>query len=168
MDGSVTSGLLESPASLRACIVRLAGEAFALDVRSATEVVVLDDITPVPRASANVLGVANLRGKVMPIVDARPVLGLVGERPGRGGVTGLVIRAGSWQVAVLVDAVEGLEAFGEVDPLPEGERERFGRLAVGRLRHGAEVVTLLDATALLETLRTGARPFDSGAGGDDR
>jgi len=164
MDGSVTSGLLETSASLRACVVRLGGEAFALDVRSAVEVVVLDDITPVPRASAHVLGVANLRGKVMPIVDARPVLGLPGEPPGHGGVTGLVIRAGAWQVAVLVDAAEGLEAFGEVEPLPEGERERFGRLAVGRLQRGTDGVTLLDATALLEALRAGGRPSAPGQG----
>jgi chemotaxis signal transduction protein len=164
MDGAVTSGLLDSPAAVRACVVRLGGEPFALDVRSTVEVVVLDDITPVPRAAAHVLGVANLRGKVMPIVDARPVLGLSGDRPGRSGVTGLVVRAGAWHVAVLVDAVEGLEAFADVSPLPEGARERFGRLAVGRLQRGADDVTLLDATALLEALRTGGRPSAPGQG----
>ena len=129
----------------------------------------LDDITPVPRASAHVLGVANLRGKVMPIVDARPVLGLPGEPPGHGGVTGLVIRAGAWQVAVLVDAAEGLEAFGEVKPLPEGERERFGRLAVGRLQRGTDVVrarcdgTFGSAASRRASLRSGTGEAADGA-----
>ena len=66
----------DAPPTPRACLFALAGARFAVDVRSAREVVVFDDITAVPLASPHLVGVANLRGTVMPIVDVRDMLGL--------------------------------------------------------------------------------------------
>ena len=69
-----------SPAR-RACLVRLGGRSFAVEVVEAREVVVLDAITPVPGAPAPLVGVMNLRGTALPVIEARPLLGL----PVRGG-----------------------------------------------------------------------------------
>ena len=52
-------------------LLYLGGETFAIDVRQAREVVGFEDATPVPLAPPHVLGVANLRGEVVTIVDAR-------------------------------------------------------------------------------------------------
>jgi purine-binding chemotaxis protein CheW len=60
----------------RACVVLLGGRPFAVDVTDAREVVVLETTTPVPGAPAAVIGVMNLRGNVLPVVEARPLLGL--------------------------------------------------------------------------------------------
>src|SRR5262245_18007963 len=128
---------------------------YAFDVRSAEEVVVFDDATPVPRAPAYVLGVANLRGHVVPLVDVRVLLGLPAGRAGRD-LTGLVIKAGGWQVAVNVDEVVGLEEFEQVTPPPDATIVRGRRLVIGALRRGGTVAMLLDAGELLGALRGAA------------
>jgi purine-binding chemotaxis protein CheW len=148
-------GLAVEPAPLlRACLFRLANAAYAVDVRQAREVAVFDEVTRVPRAPDDLLGVANLRGTVMPLVDIRPLLGLGGERLGRGALRTLVIHDGAVQVAVAVEQVVGLEPFDEVAPCDGGE----DGLVAGRLRWQGEPVTLLDAPRLIRALRARLLP----------
>jgi chemotaxis signal transduction protein len=138
----------------RACLFDLAGFRFAVDVRSAREVVLLDEITAVPLAPRHLVGVANLRGTVMPIVDIRTLLDLPVQQPA-SSVRTLVLRAGPLQAAVVVDAVLGLEPFGEISPRELGDTgpAALGRFAAGRVKWGAESVLLLDVPKILEVLR---------------
>lgn len=144
----------------RACVVLLGGRPFAVDVADAREVVVLDATTPVPGAPASVLGVMNLRGNVLPVVEARPLLGLpVRAAPGRGHA--LVLADGERRAAILVERVLGLTAFETVRPLTE--RADHEGLAAGELTaESGGSATLLDARAVLAALR---RPWDGASGG---
>lgn len=54
----------------------LDGEAFATEITKVREVLELIDITPVPRTSASMKGVINLRGNVVPVIDMRLQFGL--------------------------------------------------------------------------------------------
>src|SRR5512144_3330779 len=105
----------ETPPAVRACLCAVSGSRFAVDVRSAREVAVFDELTAVPRAPRHLLGVANLRGTVVPIVDVGPFLGLPDLRPARS-VRTLVLRDGALLAAVVVDNVLGLEPFEAVLP----------------------------------------------------
>ena len=139
----------------RACLFALAGSRFAVDVRSAREVVLFDDLTAVPLAPPHLAGVANLRGTVMPIVDVRGLLGLPESRPGRS-VRTLVVRDGGVQAAMVVDAVLGLEPFEEVLPAdgPATARMRGPRpLMAGWIRWAGETLALLDVPKILAALR---------------
>ncbi|HKW94909.1 MAG TPA: chemotaxis protein CheW [Methylomirabilota bacterium] len=142
--------------TLRACLIALGGSRFAVDVRSAREVAVFEEMTRVPRAPRHLVGVANLRGTVMPIVDARGLLGCLPEvRPARS-VRTLVLRDGAMQAAVVVDAVLGLEPFDEVIPdgSPGAARARGPRPFVASwLSWAGETVPLLDVPRLLAALR---------------
>jgi len=139
----------------RACLFALADSRFAVDVRSAREVVLFDDITAVPLAPRYLVGVANLRGTVMPIVDIRAMLGLPESRPARS-VRTLVVRHGGVQVAMVVDAVLGLEPFDDV-MAPDGPttaRMRGPRpLMAGWIRWAGETLALLDVPKILTALR---------------
>lgn len=95
-------------ASTRACAFTLDGHRFAVDVAAAREVVVFESITPLPLAPSVVLGLANLRGSVMPVVDLAPLLGLP-PREARAQTLGLVLAHGPWKAAAVVDTVLGLE-----------------------------------------------------------
>jgi purine-binding chemotaxis protein CheW len=146
----------EASPALRACLFALSGSRFAVDVRSAREVAVFDELTVVPRAPRQLLGVANLRGSVVPIVDVAPLLGLPELRPARSVHT-LVLRDGALLAAVAVDTVLGLEPFDDVlspeDPgAPRGHGVR--RLLAGWLTWAGEPVALLDAARLLADLRS--------------
>jgi chemotaxis signal transduction protein len=139
----------------RACLFALGGTRFAVDVRSAREVVLFEEITAVPRAPRHLVGVANLRGTVMPIVDVRGLLGLPDSRLGRSLRT-LVVRDGAVQAAVVVDAVLGLEPFEDVVPTesPTVARVRGPRhLMAGWIQWAGETLALLDVPKILASLR---------------
>jgi purine-binding chemotaxis protein CheW len=153
--------LPEAPAApvRRACVVLLGGRPFAVDVAEAREVVVLDTTTPVPGAPAPVIGVMNLRGSVLPVVEARPLLGLPVRSGGPRG-RALVLADGDRRAAILIERVLGLGTLDEVEPLPAPDASG---LTVGLLPGDAgDRPTLLDARAVLAALR---RPWDSTAGG---
>jgi purine-binding chemotaxis protein CheW len=158
-DVSAVEAVTERPPARRACVVLLGGRPFAVDVLQAREVVVLDATTPVPGAPASVIGVMNLRGNVLPVVEARPLLGLPTpstlERP-----RALVLADGEHQAAIVIERVVGLATFDALQPAadPAG-----GGLAVGELvdDSGARA-TVLDGPALLGAVR---RAWDSTSGG---
>jgi purine-binding chemotaxis protein CheW len=145
----------DAPAAPRACLFALAGARFAVDVRSAREVVLFDDITAVPLAPPHLVGVANLRGTVMPIVDVRELLGLPESRPGRA-VRTLVVRDGVVQAALVVDTVLGLEPYEQVVP-PDSPTERGPRaLMAGWIQWAGETLPLLDVPKILAALHPSA------------
>lgn len=150
------AGLPEAPPTRRACVVLLGGRPFAVDVMAAREIVVLDTTTRVPGAPASVLGVMKLRGSVLPVVEARPLLGLPAHlRSDRA----LVLDDGERCAAVVIEGVVGLAPLDEVDPVPAAA----GDLAVGEVvAETGNRPALLDAPALLAAIR---RAWDPGPGG---
>src|SRR5206468_11696801 len=92
----------------RACMVTLAGYRFAVEVRYAREVVVFDECTIVPLAPAYLLGVANLRGNIMPVVDVRPLLGMAPAVAGHD-VRALVVERDTVKIGLSIDVLLGVE-----------------------------------------------------------
>ena len=156
------------PPARRACVVMLGGRPFAVDVTEAREVVVLDVTTPVPGAPSALVGVMNLRGSVLPVVEARPLLG-VPVRAAVGRPRAVVLADGAHRAAILIERVLGLSAFDQVQPPADGGAP--GPLSLGELvDEGGERATVLDARALLSAVRRGwdpdvshAVPVDPGA-----
>jgi len=131
-------------------VFTLAGQQLAADIRHTREVVILPDRTAVPRTPAHVLGVANLRGNVVPIVDIGLALGLP-PRPASETLPNVVLEDAGIQIAVPTDEVLGLELVDDVRPPEAGP---FGELAVGLLRRSdGTVATLLDVPRLIDAVR---------------
>jgi len=163
--GSVLPALPEAPPALRACLFSLSGVAFAVDVRSAREVAVFDEITTVPRASRHLIGVANLRGAIVPIVEIRGSLGLPEvETPAARGLRTLVVCDGHLVAAAVVDSVLGLEPFDTILPpdSPAAARVRARRqLFSGWLSWAGEIVPVLDVPRLLSGLHATVGPTET-------
>ena len=142
----------------RACLFMLGDRAYAVDVRDAREVVTLDGYTRVPGAPATVVGVFNLRGTVLPLVEARPLLGHAATMP-VAGTAAVVLAARSWRAAVAIDRVLGLDWFDDVSLAPG-----HGPFAMGAFAHAdGDTITLLDADRLRAALREAwtSPPFDT-------
>jgi purine-binding chemotaxis protein CheW len=92
----------KSTESLRACLVALGDETFAIDIRQVREVFELKSITIVPGMPAALVGVTNLRGTIVPLLDLRSALGLSTSVMPKYAV---VIRHGTQQVGILVQEV---------------------------------------------------------------
>ncbi len=151
----MTTSLLDTTALVRACVVALGGRLFALDVAAVREVAVFDDWTTVPLAPTHVLGVANLRGAVMPIIDAHGVLGLP-PRPPERRLRTLIVAAGGLEAAIVIDGVVSLEAFPDVAPAADGHAPEPGLGLKGFVDRDSTAVPLLDAAWLLAELRPGS------------
>ena len=147
----MTTNLLDSPAAIRACVFTLAGLPYAIDVAQVREVAIFDEWTLMPLVPPNVLGVANLRGDVLALVDARPLLGLPSERAGRRQWT-LVVAADGLVAALVIDGVVSLEAFTGMVPLDDPSAPH-AQWTLGVLTGGEGRVQLLDSAKLLRALR---------------
>lgn len=132
-------------------MVTLAGSRFAVEVRYAREVVVFDEYTIVPLAPAYLLGVANLRGNIMPVVDVRPLLGMAPAVAGHE-VRALVIERDAVKIGLLIDEVLGLEPLHGPSPADDGDIAGAEGVIAGRLRWDGGDVALLDVRALLAAM----------------
>lgn len=91
--------------------IRLAGEALALPAGLVREVLRLQPLTRLPHAPASLLGLANCRGAVLPVVSLARVL----HRPELAitAAARLVVLDGETPIGLLVDAVVALGAGGK-------------------------------------------------------
>jgi chemotaxis signal transduction protein len=150
----MTTSLLDSSAVVRACVFALAGQPFAIDVTQVREVAIFEEWTMVPLAPPHLVGVANLRGDVVPIADARAVLA---ARRGARKLSTLVVEAEGFEVALVIDGEVSLEAFGGIVTLDESSPQPHARWALGFLPDGERLVPLLDPGRLLRALREAQR-----------
>lgn len=145
---------LKAPAGPAKCLsFSLAGESYALDILKVREIVGLMPITPVPRSPEHVRGVVNLRGKIIPVVDARSRfgLGLV-----EAGPEACIITCesegpeGPLLAGLLVDGVEEVLALdqGGLEPMP-GLSDLRQDYAEGLFKHKGRVVILLKVEAMV-------------------
>jgi purine-binding chemotaxis protein CheW len=147
-----TTGLLDGAALARVCVIVLAGVHLALHVENVREVIVFEDVTAVPLAPPHVVGAANLRGTVVPIVDARSLLSLPGGPATRRHRT-LMVSAGGLEAALVIENVVSLEGLGEILPVDPAAGLRHAEWASGFLRRDNQLVPLIDVAKLLSALR---------------
>ena len=119
--------------------VRVADEHYALPVADVLEVAELGDVTPVPGAGTAVLGVRNMRGQVLPVVDLATVLGLPPVTPQRL----VVAERGGLRAGLAVDAVDGVEQ------LPDASQEVDSRHLVGAALAEGALVGVIDVESVL-------------------
>ena len=89
----------------------IAGQAFCIDTRSVREIRGWTPPTPMPNAPSYVLGVINLRGVVMPVLDLRARLGF-GETSATSRNVYVVAQQDDWVVGLMVDAVQETFSVG--------------------------------------------------------
>ena len=108
--------------TVRAAVISMEGELFTIDLKSVREVFVVESITPVPGMPSGLVGVTNLRGTVIPLLDLRPMFGLDTVATLQYAV---VVRHSNWQVGILVDGVPEIRTIAKDQflPAPAGTAE---------------------------------------------
>ena len=123
--------------------VQVADEHYALPVADVLEVAELGDVTPVPGAGPAVLGVRNLRGQVLPVVDLATIFEVA---PGKAERI-VIAERGGLRAGLAVDAVAGVEQ------LPEATEEvGSGHLVGAALADGA-LVGVIDVESVLAAVQ---------------
>ncbi len=135
--------------NLRVCLAVIGGELFAIDLRYVREVFPVEHVTPVPKMPTVIVGVANLRGTIMPLVDVRSAMGMLSSAGAQKFA--IVIRHGQQQVGLLVDEVPEIRTVSQEEFLAApNQQERAARPFIssilpveGRMGGVVEVPTLL-------------------------
>jgi purine-binding chemotaxis protein CheW len=122
--------------------VLVADEHYALPVADVLEVAELGDVTPVPGAGAAVLGVRNLRGQVLPVVDLATVFELPSANPERI----VIAERGGLRAGLAVDAIDGVEE------LPEASEEVDSRYLTGAALADGALVGVIDIESVLDAV----------------
>ena len=101
-------------------VFSLGEESFGVDIDSVREIIRWQPVTHVPETTASVLGVLNLRGNVIPVVDLRNRFGMASAEA-TDATRILVVDIGT-DVGALVDSVTEVirlssDAIGELSPV---------------------------------------------------
>ena len=129
---------------MRALLIPLAGDWYALELATVREVVPMPEPAPAPGAPAALRGLFNLRGNVLPLLDTGMLLGLA---PGASRYA-VVAETADGPAALTAD---GMPRTARLDD-PAGPGELPATVARFATDHG-DVATLLDLDALVERLR---------------
>jgi purine-binding chemotaxis protein CheW len=131
-----------------AVVVRLGAGRFAVDLAAVAEVGKVPRITRVPGAPTWLAGVANWRGRILPVLDLRALLGAPPEPFGPQARL-VVVLADGVTMGVVVDAVEGTEPLERVEEFPATINGPGGSLVSGQVPRADGPVAVIDAQAVL-------------------
>jgi len=127
-------------------LFRLGQEEFGLPVASVVSIIRYEQPTNVPRSTAAVLGVINLRGRVIPVVDLAQRFSGTPFVP--GPLSRIIVAEGSsGPLGVAVDAASEVTTFSEEDIklIPEGVvGAEAARAFSGMVERSGGLVMLLD------------------------
>ena len=128
-----------------------AGQNFGVDIMSMREIRNWSPVTPLPGRKPDVLGVIEIRGRVVPIHDLALRIGCSSERSTQHeGQVILVLKVAGHDMGLLVDSVSDIIDIKADDILPvpqiEGSAARF---LGGIARQGDNLVAILDEETVL-------------------
>lgn len=118
-------------ATIELVVFYLAHEIYAIETRLVREVRPLEGFTPLPHTPAFLLGVTNIRGRILPVVDLKRFFGLPEQ-----GLTDLnkvvIVEQQGAELGVLADSILGVRSLPSSsiqDSLPalEGVRAEYLR-----------------------------------------
>ncbi len=129
---------------------RLAEETYGINVMQVQEVLRMTDVAPVPGAPHYVMGIINLRGNVVTVLDTRKLLDL-----SAGDITDssriMIIESGKVTVGLLVDSVAEVVniASGDIDPPPSVGNDEGSRYIQGIYSSEQQILILIDLNKLI-------------------
>lgn len=137
-------------AAAGAILLRLGTTRYAVAMADVAEVAPVPRLTRVPGAPVWLAGVANWRGRMLPVLDLRPLLATE-QVPLASSARLLVIARGELVVGLLGEAVPGVYdgALGEPAPPPPTLSADAAVLVSGQLVAPDGPVAVLDAGAVL-------------------
>jgi purine-binding chemotaxis protein CheW len=160
-DTSVTAEVAQQASAeeeVRICLFSISGDMYAVTVDVLAEILIPQKVFPVPTTPPHVIGVINLRGNIVPIVDIRPALSL---KPSPAANQVAIVRYNQMILGIVVDAVAEVVSvpLSNVLPLPAEvaiqdagakNRSRYLRAIIQRPNG---VAALLNIDRLLEAIR---------------
>ncbi len=146
---NVSSKASEDPI-LQWVTFKLMGETYGINVMQVQEVLRYSEIAPVPGAPSYVLGIINLRGNVVTVIDTRHRFGL---EPGEvnDNTRIVIIEADKHVVGILVDSVAEVVYLrqSEIETAPNVGNDDSAKFIQGVCHKNDELLILIELDKLL-------------------
>ncbi len=136
--------------ALRWVTFRLENEKYGINVMQVQEVLRITEIAPVPGAPSYVLGIINLRGNVVTVIDTRSRFGLASVETDDSSRV-VIIESEEQVVGILVDSVAEVVDLqpSEIETAPNVGTEESAKFIQGVASHDGELLILVDLNKLL-------------------
>lgn len=129
---------------------RLENETYGINVMQVQEVLRHSEIAPVPGAPSYVLGIINLRGNVVTVIDTRLRFGLsTAETTDQTRI--VIIEAENQVVGIMVDAVAEVVYLrqSEIETTPNAGNEESAKFIQGVCNKNEELLILVDLEKMM-------------------
>lgn len=139
------------------CLFSISEDIYAIPVEILIEIIISQKIFPIPTTPSHVLGVINLRGNIVPIVDIRQALSLP-QQSAPGQI--VIVKHGSLIFGIIVDSVSAVISIpaSYIQPLPSetglqhATRGRT-RFVQGIIQRDTDVAALLNIERIIEAIK---------------
>jgi purine-binding chemotaxis protein CheW len=156
IDNDVSAEVLDDirEEEIRVCLFSMGEEVYAVPVELLTEIIISQKIFPVPTTPPHVLGVINLRGNIVPIVDIRETLSLPRQSvPNQIAI----VKQGAIMLGIVVDTVSEVVSvpLSKVLPIPadmgQGEKKLY-RFLKSLIQRGDTTAALIDLDKIIDAI----------------
>ena len=129
---------------------RLDNETYGINVMQVQEVLRHSEIAPVPGAPSYVLGIINLRGNVVTVIDTRQRFGLL-PAPVTDQTRIVIIEADRQVVGILVDSVAEVVYLrqSEIETAPNVGTDESAKFIQGVTNKNNELLILVDLEKMM-------------------
>ena len=135
---------------LRWVTFELEKETYGINVSDVREVLRFSEIAPVPGAPSYVIGIINLRGNVVTVIDTRKRFGL-GPKEVDDLTRIVIIEIDGQEVGILVDSVAEVVdlKMSDIEPAPNVGNEDTSRYITGVTSRNGELLIIVDLKKIL-------------------
>jgi purine-binding chemotaxis protein CheW len=128
----------------------LGSEDYAIPLLMVREVISIPDTTPIPKSPPHFVGIMNLRGQVISIVDLRKKLKVETRQDKEEAV--IIVDIGGMNIGVVVDSINKVLAFSseDVSEVPEVEHQVNTNYIFGVYKKENSLTVLLDIAKVLD------------------
>lgn len=129
---------------------RLDGETYGINVMQVQEVLRMPEIAPVPGAPDYVIGIINLRGNVVTVIDTRKRFGLMPTEP-NDSTRIVIIESDQHIVGILVDSVAEVVNLrvSQIETAPNVGNDESSKYIQGVFSRSNDILILVDLNKFL-------------------
>lgn len=130
----------------------LGPEEFAIPLMMVKEVISIPNLTPVPNTSPHFLGIMNLRGTIVPVIDLRLKLKTKKLDGSKKEEATIIVDTGGHYIGVVVDSINKVLTCTQEDmsEMPAVESQVSIDFISGIYKKDKDLVVLLDVVKILD------------------
>lgn len=135
--------------SMQIVCFKIGEEEYGVEILKVQEILKLPKITALPKSADYILGIIDLRGKVIPIIDLSTKFGME-RKTDNDNLRAIVVDISGKKVGLAIDSVSHVIRVDgkDIEPPPQIVKGISGRYIVGVAKVGDGFIVILDITKI--------------------